>query len=217
MKHSASKGKNKSNAPVEIGALGIPLIFNNNAGHDGDQGRVQAMSAFSDPAIGLDGGYVQVTRLNGHGPALVVVPQGRTPLEACLPLQSDKIGDRTPITQTFEAFYEWMVQSRACRGQNGGLDGLPIPAGKPPFDDEAAQPSRDVVRCGGVRVVVPFQTDYGAVIEFDIKLRGGANATRNKKRSQGKREERPFHGRMSIYEIDHLGQLAASARRVRMP
>ncbi|MGH9593738.1 MAG: DUF5695 domain-containing protein, partial [Bryobacteraceae bacterium] len=52
--------KNKSDAPVEIGALGIPLIFNNNAGYDGDKGRVQALSAFSDPAIGMDGGYVQV-------------------------------------------------------------------------------------------------------------------------------------------------------------
>ena len=28
--------KNKSHVPVEIGALGIPLIFNNNAGYDGD-------------------------------------------------------------------------------------------------------------------------------------------------------------------------------------
>jgi hypothetical protein len=105
--------KNKSASTVEIGALGIPLIFNNNAGYEGDKGRVQALSAFSDPAIGLDGGYVQVTRLNGHGPSLVVVPEGKTPLEAYEPLQYDKIGDRTPTTQTFEAFYEWMVHSAA--------------------------------------------------------------------------------------------------------
>jgi hypothetical protein len=105
--------KNKSDAPVEIGALGIPLIFNNNAGYDGDKGRVQALSAFSDPAIGLDGGYVQVTRLNGQGPALVVVPAGKTPLEAYEPLQSDRIGDLTPTTQTFEGFYEWMAHSAA--------------------------------------------------------------------------------------------------------
>ncbi|MGA2542693.1 MAG: DUF5695 domain-containing protein [Verrucomicrobiota bacterium] len=105
--------KNKLDVPVEIGALGIPLIFNNNAGYNGNKGRVQSMSAFSDPAIGLDGGYVQVTRLNGHGPALVVVPAGKTPLEAYEPLQSDKIGDLTPTTQTFEAFYEWMAHSAA--------------------------------------------------------------------------------------------------------
>ncbi len=105
--------KNKSEVAVEIGALGIPLIFNNNAGYDGDKGRVQAMSAFSDPAIGLDGGYVQVTRLNGQGPALIVVPDGKTPLEAYGPFQSDKLGDLTPTTQTFEAIYEWMVHSAA--------------------------------------------------------------------------------------------------------
>ena len=105
--------KNKLNVPVEIGALGIPLIFNNNAGYNGNKARVQSRSAFSDPAIGLDGGYVQVTRLNGHGPALVVVPEGKTPLEAYEPLQSDKIGDRTPLSQTFEGFYEWMAHSAA--------------------------------------------------------------------------------------------------------
>ena len=115
--------RNKSAAAVEIGALGIPLIFNNNAGYNGDKGRVQAMSAFSDPAIGLDGGYVQVTRLNGHGPALVVVPEGKTPLEAYEPLQSDKIGDLTPLTQTFEAFYEWMVHSAAYASNEWRVEG----------------------------------------------------------------------------------------------
>ena len=115
--------KNKSETAVEIGALGIPLIFNNNAGYGGDKGRVQAMSAFSDPAIGLDGGYVQVTRLNGHGPALVVVPEGKTPLEAYEPLQSDKIGDLTPLTQTFEAFYEWMVHSAAYASNEWKAEG----------------------------------------------------------------------------------------------
>jgi hypothetical protein len=105
--------KNKLDVPMEIGALGIPLIFNNNAGYNGNKGRVQSMSAFSDPAIGLDGGYVQVTRLNGHGPALVVAPDGKTPLEAYEPLQNDKIGDLTPLSQTFEGFYEWMAHSLA--------------------------------------------------------------------------------------------------------
>jgi hypothetical protein len=115
--------KNKSDVAVEIGALGLPLIFNNNAGYDGDKGRVQAMSAFSDPAIGLDGGYVQVTRLNGHGPALVVVPEGKTPLEAYEPLQSDRLGDRTQTTQTFEAFYEWMAHSAAYASNEWKAEG----------------------------------------------------------------------------------------------
>ena len=77
--------KNKSDQPVEIGSLGIPLIFNNFI-----TGRsladAHAVCSFSDPAICQDAGYVQVTRLNGHGPALVVVPEGRTPLEAYNPV-----------------------------------------------------------------------------------------------------------------------------------
>jgi len=108
--------KNKSSAPVQIGALGIPLIFNNYI-----TGRSLAdaheVCSFSDPAICQDAGYVQVTRLNGHGPALVVVPQGRTPLEAYNPILNpwDQpsaatriFTDRTPRSQTFEGFYEWM-------------------------------------------------------------------------------------------------------------
>ena len=39
-----------------------------------------------DPYIGRDAGYLQVTRLSGHGPALLVVPLGDTPFEAYNPL-----------------------------------------------------------------------------------------------------------------------------------
>ncbi|MDE3068415.1 MAG: hypothetical protein KGJ60_12825 [Verrucomicrobiota bacterium] len=108
--------KNKSVQPVEIGGLGIPLIFNNFI-----TGRSLAeaheVCSFSDPAICMDAGYVQVTRLNGHGPALVVVPEGKTPLEAYNPILNpwDSLSDATrifadltPRSQTFEGFYEWM-------------------------------------------------------------------------------------------------------------
>lgn len=99
---------NRTNAPVEIGALGIPMIFNNYI-----TGRSLADAhetcTFSDPAICLDAGYIQVTRLDGHGPALIVVPEGKTPLEAYNPLYDD----RTERSQTFEGFYEWMVHSQA--------------------------------------------------------------------------------------------------------
>ena len=113
--------KNKSDQPVEIGSLGIPLIFNNFI-----TGRsladAHAVCSFSDPAICQDAGYVQVTRLNGHGPALVVVPEGRTPLEAYNPVLNPRdelsaatqvFADRTPRSQTFEGFYEWMPLSLA--------------------------------------------------------------------------------------------------------
>jgi hypothetical protein len=100
--------KNKSATPVEIGGLGIPLIFNNYiTGRSLDQ--AHAICSFSDPAIGLDAGYVQVTRLSGHGPALVVVPEGQSPLEAYRPL----LEDRTERGQTFEGFYDWTIHSKA--------------------------------------------------------------------------------------------------------
>jgi hypothetical protein len=106
--------KNKSQSPVEIGALGIPMIFNNlitdfTRNRPRTLAQAHEICSFSDPAINMDGGYIQVTRLNGHGPALVVVPEGKTPLEAYNPLTDD----RTPRSQTFEGFYEWTVHSKA--------------------------------------------------------------------------------------------------------
>ena len=73
--------KNKSSKPVEIGGLGIPMIFNNlitdfTRGRPRSLEQAHAICSFTDPAICLDGGYVQVTRLSGHGPALVVVEEG---------------------------------------------------------------------------------------------------------------------------------------------
>jgi hypothetical protein len=106
--------KNKSSAPVEIGALGIPMIFNNlitdfNRNRPRSLDQAHTICSFTDPAICMDAGYVQATRLNGHGPALVVVEEGRTPFEAFAPLLEDK----TPRSQTFEGFYEWTVHSLA--------------------------------------------------------------------------------------------------------
>ena len=99
---------NQGQQAVEIGALGIPLIFNNYITRR-SLDEAHAICSFSDPALGLDGGYVQVTRLSGQGPALVVVPQGNTPLEGYNPL----LNDRTRRSQTFEGFYEWMPHTRA--------------------------------------------------------------------------------------------------------
>ena len=100
--------KNKTEASVEIGGLGIPMIFNNIL-----QGRsldeAHAVSSFHDPYIGMDAGYLQVTRLTGLGPTLVVAPLGRTPFEAYNPLLTDPTRRGT----TFEGFYEWMVHSKA--------------------------------------------------------------------------------------------------------
>lgn len=130
--------KNKTGAPVEIGALGIPMIFNNIiTGRNLDQ--AHEICSFFDPYIGEDAGYLQVTRLNGHGPVLLIVPDGKTPFEAYNPILNPTrpkpsanaasgqdtpaahrmpgtpqlFTDLTPLGMTFEGFYDWMVASKA--------------------------------------------------------------------------------------------------------
>jgi hypothetical protein len=116
--------KNPGAKAIEIGALGIPLIFDNIL-NGKDLEVAHTVCSFSDPSIAMDAGYVQVTRLNGHGPALVVVPDGRTPFEAYKPIEGPHGGarghehkaelfhDLTPRSMTFEGFYEWMTASAA--------------------------------------------------------------------------------------------------------
>jgi hypothetical protein len=112
--------KNKSSQIVQIGALGIPMIFNNVL-NDRSLEEAHAKCSFYDPYIGEDAGYLQVTRLSGHGPALLVVPEGKTSLEAYNPIldrpnswgATPVFTDPTPRGITFEGFYEWMVHSQA--------------------------------------------------------------------------------------------------------
>jgi hypothetical protein len=98
---------NNTDQAIEIGHLGIPLVFNNIL-----NGRklpeAHEKNSFSDPYIGLDAGYVQVTRLKGNGPALIVVPEGNTPFEAYQPLR-----EPTRPQQTAEGMFEWVVRSKA--------------------------------------------------------------------------------------------------------
>ncbi|HEY0074853.1 MAG TPA: DUF5695 domain-containing protein, partial [Abditibacteriaceae bacterium] len=99
--------KNKSAGRLQIGALGIPLVFNNIiTGRNLKQ--AHEICSFSDPYIGQDAGYLQVTRLSGKGPALVVVPEKGTPFEAYLPLS-----EPMRPNQTFEGMFAWMVHSAA--------------------------------------------------------------------------------------------------------
>jgi len=117
---------NRTTESVEVGALGIPLIFNNVLDHRSLE-EAHAKCSFYDPSIGEDAGYLQVTRLSGHGPALLVVPDGKTPFEAYNPIL-DKPGtwgaqpvftDPTARGITFEGFYEWMAHSQAMPSGNG--------------------------------------------------------------------------------------------------
>lgn len=100
--------KNRHTKPLEIGALGIPMIFNNIL-TDKDLDEAHAENVFFDPYTGLDAGYLQVVRLSGEGPVLLVIPEGSTPFEAWRPL----LDDPTPRGTTFEGFHEWMIHSKA--------------------------------------------------------------------------------------------------------
>jgi Family of unknown function (DUF5695) len=114
--------KNKTSETVQVGALGIPMVFNNVL-NDRSLEDAHAKCSFYDPYIGEDAGYLQVTRLNGHAPALLVVPDGKTPFEAYGPILSKNrprshgpepiFTDPTPRWVTFEGFYDWMVHSKA--------------------------------------------------------------------------------------------------------
>ncbi len=99
--------KNKADRSVQIGALGIPMIFNNIITRRSLEQAHQTCSFF-DPYIGQDAGYLQVTRLSGDGPALVVVPEGKTPFEAY-----QLLSEPMRPTQTFEGPFEWLVHSQA--------------------------------------------------------------------------------------------------------
>jgi hypothetical protein len=111
--------QNKTAESVQVGALGIPMIFNNVL-TDRSLEQAHAVCSFYDPYIGNDGGYLQVTRLSGHGPALLVIPDGKTPFEAYNPILDIHRPDGQRIFHdptrrgiTFEGFYDWMVHSAA--------------------------------------------------------------------------------------------------------
>jgi hypothetical protein len=106
---------------VHLGGLGIPMVFDNIM-----NGRTLEQAyktcSFYDPYIGEDAGYVQVSRLSGNGPVLLVVPDGHTPFEAWKPIldrrnRADGTGlllnDPTPRGVTFEGSFDWMVHSSA--------------------------------------------------------------------------------------------------------
>ena len=105
--------RNISVSPVELGALGIPMVFNNILEGKSLE-ETHAGNVFYDPYIGRDAGYVQVTRLTGRGPAMLVLPYGKTPLEAYSPL----LDDPTPRGIAFEGFHEWLVYSKARTEQD---------------------------------------------------------------------------------------------------
>ena len=99
---------NTSPENIEIGSLGIPLIFNNILeGKSLDQAHKD--NVFFDPYIGKDAGYLQVNRLHGRGASMLVLPHRNASFEAYNPLNDDP----TPRSVTFEGFHEWLIHSKA--------------------------------------------------------------------------------------------------------
>ena len=110
--------KNTTGEPVQIGALGISVVFNNMiTGRNLKEAHEKC--SFSDPYLGQDAGYLQVTRLSGAGPALVVVPDGQTPFEGY-----QLLTEPTRPSQTFEGAFAWMVHTRAL-AENEWRDAVP--------------------------------------------------------------------------------------------
>lgn len=124
---------NISGRPVEIGALGLPMVFDNII-RDRDLDQAHAQASFVDPYIGKDAGYLQVTRLNGQGPVLLVLPEKGTPLEAYRPIQQegrstaregDIFTDKTERSQVSEGFYDWTVASKGFADREWAKAGQP--------------------------------------------------------------------------------------------
>ncbi|MDP5278997.1 DUF5695 domain-containing protein [Sphingomonas sp. DG1-23] len=107
---------NTTKQPLEIGALGMPMVFDNII-TDRNLDQAHAEASFVDPYIGRDAGYLQVTRLNGQGPALLVLPEKGSALESWAPLKNPRearesiFTDKSPRGQTSEGFYDWTVHS----------------------------------------------------------------------------------------------------------
>ncbi|KAH9486468.1 hypothetical protein JR316_0000533 [Psilocybe cubensis] len=118
---------NLQNTPVEIGALGMPMEFNNVSSEvisedisdkhqiftDRTAAQTNELCSLFDPYIGQDAGFVQVTPLLGTSPPLVVLPVGKTPLEGWRFLPESTSATPFYQSQTFEGLYEWQSHTLA--------------------------------------------------------------------------------------------------------
>ncbi|KAI7237021.1 hypothetical protein KC330_g3450 [Hortaea werneckii] len=99
--------------PIEIGAFGFPIEFNSIL-----TGRTPVETTdtcvFMDPYVGLDAGYVRVTRLTGTGPNMVVTPYGKdSKFEAWRFLDEAGGAPLQYQSHTFEGFFSWQTLTKA--------------------------------------------------------------------------------------------------------
>ncbi|GME25193.1 Glycoside hydrolase family 43 [Neofusicoccum parvum] len=104
---------NTADGTVEIGSLGFPIEFNNIfTGRTAVETRDNCV--LLDPYIGLHAGYVQVTRLTGTGPNLVITPlTDATKFEAWRFLPEASVEPLYYQSQTYEGNYEYQVHTKA--------------------------------------------------------------------------------------------------------
>lgn len=176
---------NHTSAPVEIGALGIPMIFNNVL-EGKSLVQAHAQNVLYDPYIGQDAGYLQVTHLHGGDSSLLVLPYGKTPFEAYNPLNDDP----TPRGIPFEGFYEWMVHSKAYAeaewkaadpwnsptsvtlkpGESKSYGVRFVPAGKPAAIEKTLLEKNRPVAVGIPGYVLPQDVDGQLFINYKSRI-----------------------------------------------
>ena len=105
--------QNNGSSAVDIGSLGMPIEFNNIF-----TGRTAVETTnkcvLVDPYIGLDAGYLQVTRLTGTGPNLVITPlNDMSKFEAWRFLHEPEDVPLGYQVQTFEGNYAWEIYTQA--------------------------------------------------------------------------------------------------------
>ncbi|KAH7348769.1 hypothetical protein BKA65DRAFT_455187 [Rhexocercosporidium sp. MPI-PUGE-AT-0058] len=106
------KVENPGTSSIEIGALGFPIEFNSIfTGRTAED--TQANCSLTDPNIGLAGGYLRVTPLEGAGASLVVTPLNGTSFEGWRFLHEDTSTALAYQSQVFEGFYSWEVHTLA--------------------------------------------------------------------------------------------------------
>ncbi|GAQ05979.1 hypothetical protein ALT_3300 [Aspergillus lentulus] len=105
---------NAANQDIEIGSLGFPTEFNSIFTNRTPE-EMSAKCSLTDPYIGMDAGYLQITPTSGTGEALIVTPLGNTstPFEAWRDIDEPYFDSTAYGSQTFEGFYEWLVHSKA--------------------------------------------------------------------------------------------------------
>ena len=100
-----------ASTPVEIGALGFPIEFNNIFTNRTD---ITQKCVLVDPYIGLNAGYLQVTRLTGTGPNLVITPLNHNSKFEAWEFLSEPYDEALGYQiQTFEGNYAWHVFTKS--------------------------------------------------------------------------------------------------------